>query len=135
VPETTAVLDTVALLGYVGGPARGLGRAARRLFERARSGRARLAVPTLCLFEVGQLEEHGRIALTVPFERWCDLVEGSEALVVVPLERAHVSEARALPALRDPLDRLIAGTAIALGVPLVTPDARIAGVKRLTVVW
>jgi PIN domain nuclease of toxin-antitoxin system len=135
VPETSAVLDTVALLGYVGGGAHSLGRGARRVFDRARSGRARLAVPTVCLFEVGQLEEQGRIALTVPFERWCDLIEGSEALIVTPLERAHVSEARALPALRDPFDRLIAGTAIALGVPLVTPDARIAGLKRLSVVW
>jgi PIN domain nuclease of toxin-antitoxin system len=29
-------------------------------------------------------------------------------------KRAHVSEARALPALRDPFDRLIVGTALAL---------------------
>ena len=130
-----AVLDTVALLVYLGGAGRGLGRAARRMFERARSGRVRLAVPTVCLFEVGQLEEQGRISLTVPFERWCDLVEGAQALLVLPLARAHVSEARALPALRDPFDRLIAGTAIALGVPLVTPDARIGGVERLSVVW
>lgn len=133
--ETSAVLDTAALLGYVGGSARSLGSGARRVFQRARAGRARLAVPTVCLFEVGQLEEQGRIALTVPFDRWCELVEGSEAMVVIPLERAHVSEARTLPALRDPFDRLIAGTAIALGVPLVTPDARIAGVKRLSVLW
>jgi len=116
VRETSAVLDTVALLGYLGGAARGLGRAARRAFERARAGRARLAVPTVCLFEVSQLEERGRIALTVPFERWCDLVERADALLLLPLERAHISEARALPTLRDPFDRLIAGTAVALGV-------------------
>ena len=69
------------------------------------------------------------------FERWCDLIERSEALLLLPLERAHVSEARALPALRDPFDRLIAGTAIALGLPLVTPDSRIATLERVTAVW
>jgi len=46
-----------------------------------------------------------------------------------------VSEARSLPALCDPFDRLIAGTAVALGVPLVTPDARIATAERVTVIW
>ena len=133
--ETRAVLDTVALLAYLGGAVRGFGRDARRAFEGARSSRWRLAVPTVCLFEVSQLEERGRISLTVPFEQWCDLVEHTRALILLPLERAHVSEARALPILRDPFDRLIVGTAVALGVPLITPDARIADLKRVGVIW
>ena len=133
--ETSAVLDTVALVAYLGGATRGLGRGARGAFDRARAGRARLAVPTLCLFEVGQLEERGRITLTVPFERWCDLVEETDALLLLPLDRVHVSEARALPTLRDPFDRLIAGTAVALGLPLITPDARIAALERVAVIW
>jgi PIN domain nuclease of toxin-antitoxin system len=45
------------------------------------------------------------------------------------------SEARSLPALRDPFDRLIAGTAVALGVPLITPDVRIAAAPRVRVIW
>jgi PIN domain nuclease of toxin-antitoxin system len=135
VREIGAVVDTVALLGYLGGAARGLGRTARRTFDRARAGQVQLAVPTVCLFEVSQLEERGRISLRVPFERWCDLLEQTEALLLLPLARAHVSEARSLPTLRDPFDRLIAGTAVALGVPLVTPDARIAELKRVTVIW
>jgi PIN domain nuclease of toxin-antitoxin system len=94
-----------------------------------------LAVPTVCLFEVGQLEERGRVSLGVPFERWCDLIEGAEPLLLLPLERSHVSEARALPMLRDPFDRLIAGTAVALGLPLITADARIAEARRVRVIW
>jgi PIN domain nuclease of toxin-antitoxin system len=135
VGDTHAVLDTVALLGYLGGAWRGIGTAARRLFQRAAAGRVRLAVPTVCLFEVGQLEERGRISLSVSFERWCDLIEESESLLLLPLERAHVSEARSLPTLRDPFDRLVAGTAVALGVALITPDTQIAALERLTVIW
>jgi PIN domain nuclease of toxin-antitoxin system len=135
VREIRAVLDTVALLGYLGGAARELGRAARRTFDAARSGQSRLAVPTVCLFEVSQLEERGRITLTIPFERWCDLIEETEALLLLPLARAHVAEARALPTLRDPFDRLIAGTAVALGVPVITPDSRIADLERIAVIW
>lgn len=133
--ETRAVIDTAPLIAYVGGAQRALGKAARRLCERARAGDVRLAVPTVCLFEVGLLEERGRITLGVPFERWCDLVEAAAALLLLPLDRAHVSEARALPTLRDPFDRLIAGTAVALGVPLITADARIAKTERVEVIW
>src|SRR5207245_2813100 len=95
---------------------------------RGGSGRGRrtgAAGRALCLFEVGQLEERGRVSLGLPFERWCDLVEEVAALLLLPLERAHVSEARSLPTLRDPFDRLIAGTAVALGLPLITADSRI----------
>jgi len=95
----------------------------------------RIAVPTVCLFEVAQLEDRGRIRLGTPFDEWCDAIEGDPALLLLPLERRHVVEARALPALRDPFDRLIAGSAIALGVPLISPDLRIAGSGRLQVVW
>jgi PIN domain nuclease of toxin-antitoxin system len=135
VVDTQAVIDTAPLVAYVGGAQRALGKGARRICERARAGRVRLAVPAICLFEVGLLEERGRISLGVPFERWCDLVEEVAALLLLPLERAHVSEARALPTLRDPFDRLIAGTAVALGLPLITADTRIAEAKRVRVIW
>ncbi len=89
----------------------------------------------VCLFEVAQLEERGRISLTVPFERWCSLIEETASLLLLPLERAHVSGARSLLTLRDPFDRLIAGTAVALGVPLISSDTHIATPERLTVIW
>lgn len=133
--EASAILDTAPLLAWASGSRGDLGRGAMRVLRQAEAGRIRLAVPTVCLFEVGQLEERGRIALGIPFEQWCDLLENVPALIVMPLERAHVSEARALPTLRDPFDRLIAGTAIALGRPLITPDARIGASRRLRVIW
>ena len=133
--ETQAVLDTAPLLFYLSNARRALGKESLRLFRRAEAGRIRLAVPTVCLFEIAQLEERGRIQLGVAFEQWCDRIERTEALLLLPLERAHISEARSLPALRDPFDRLIAGTAVALGVPLVTPDVRIGESPRLRAVW
>ncbi len=133
--ELRWVVDTAPLVAYLGGLTRGLGAGARRALDQVRAGRARVAVPTLCLFEVAQLEERGRISLGLPFEHWCDLVERAEGVVLQSLTRECVAEARALPALRDPFDRLIAGTAVALGVPLVTPDARIAQAGRVQIVW
>jgi PIN domain nuclease of toxin-antitoxin system len=129
------VLDTAPLVALLGGARRSLGREAARAWSQVESGRGQFAVPTVCLFEIAQLEDKGTLTLGVPFEDWCDLVEQAPGLVVMPLDRRHVSEARALPTLRDPFDRLIAGTAVALGVPLVTADARISAHGRVRVLW
>ena len=51
--EIAAVIDTAPLIAYLGGVRRALGRAARRVLRDTEGGRVRLAVPTLCLFEVG----------------------------------------------------------------------------------
>ena len=134
-PETGAVIDTAPLVSYLTGGRRALGAGAQRLMRRAETGALRVAVPTICLFEVGQLEERSRLRLGISFEQWCNLLEEVPALVVLPLERVHVSEARALPGLHDPFDRLIAGTAVAAGLPLITRDARIAESGRVRVVW
>jgi PIN domain nuclease of toxin-antitoxin system len=129
------VIDTAPLLAFLGGAVGGLGSNARRALRRASAGHVRLVVPTVCLFEVGQLAERGRIVLGLSFDEWCDRLVAVPALRIVPLEIAHVSEARALPSLRDPFDRLIAGTAVALGVPLLTSDTRISSSGRVRVVW
>ncbi len=47
---------------------------------------------------------------------------------------ANSAEARSLRALADPFDRLIAGTALRLGVPLISADARIAA-SAVKTVW
>src|SRR5439155_1335345 len=123
------------LIALLEGARSQLGRAARRLIERIERSADRVAVPTVCLFEVALLEERGRVQLGLPFERWCDLVEESPGLLLSPLDRTHASEARALPTLKDPFDRLIAGTAVALGIPLISPDSRIASAGRVKVIW
>jgi PIN domain nuclease of toxin-antitoxin system len=133
--ELRAVLDTAPLLDLALGTGQNLGPGAKRLVKRAFGSGAVLGVPSVCLFEIAQLEERGRVKLRVPFDEWCDLVGASTGLRILSLDVGAVTEARALPALRDPFDRLIAGTAIALGVPLLSPDRRVAASGRLSVIW
>lgn len=134
-PELRAVLDTAPLVAIATGSEQGLGPDAKRLVKRAARAGGVLGIPSVCLFEIAQLEERGRLKLRLPFEEWCSLLESSAGLRILPLDLGAVSEARALPALGDPFDRLIAGTAIAHGVPLISPDRRVGGSGRLTVVW
>jgi len=135
VDGVAAVLDTAPLVFALGNQPDLVGRGARRFLQRAATRGSKIAVSAVSLFEVAQLEERGRLWLGLPFDHWCQLVEDTPPLLLVPLERSHVSEARALPTLREPFDRLIAGTAIALGVPLISSDERIARSGRLRVVW
>jgi PIN domain nuclease of toxin-antitoxin system len=135
-PERVAgILDTAPLVFAVGDQPALVGRAARRFLHRAAMRGTKIGVSTVSLFEIAQLEERGRVSLGLPFDHWCQLVEDTLPLLLLPLERSHVSEARAIPALHDPFDRLIAGTAIALGVPLISSDDRIARAGRLRVIW
>jgi PIN domain nuclease of toxin-antitoxin system len=135
VPELRAVLDTAPLVAIATSSEQSLGPAAQRLVKRVARAGDLLGIPSVCLFEVAQLEERGRLKLRFPFEDWCRLLEESAGLRLLPLDLAVVCEARALPALRDPFDRLIAGTAVAHGVPLISPDRRVTGSGRLAVVW
>jgi PIN domain nuclease of toxin-antitoxin system len=135
VAELRAVLDTAPLVAIATGAEQSLGREAKLLIKRASRAGTVLGIPSVCLFEVAQLEERGRVKLRLPFEEWCRLLEDSAGLRVLPLDVGVVSEARALPSLRDPFDRLIAGTAVAHGVPLISPDRRVAASTRLKVVW
>jgi PIN domain nuclease of toxin-antitoxin system len=135
VPELRAVLDTAPLVAIATGAEQSLGPEARRLVKRTARTGGLIGVPSVCLFEVAQLEERGRLKLRLPFEEWCGLLEESVGLRILPLDLGVVSEARALPALRDPFDRLIAGTAVAYWVPLISPDRRVTGSGMLTVVW
>jgi PIN domain nuclease of toxin-antitoxin system len=54
---------------------------------------------------------------------------------LTPLMPEDIDEARALVQLRDPFDRLIAGTAVRLALPLLTNDSRITASGRLRTYW
>jgi PIN domain nuclease of toxin-antitoxin system len=91
-------------------------------------------VSVVTLWEVALLHDDGHVRLPVSFSAWCDALEATAGLTVTPLVRGDVEEARALAMLRDPHDRLIAGTAIRLGIPLISADQRLprSGVR---IVW
>ena len=126
--------DTHALLWFAGGQTRRLGPRARRAFA-ALGVATEIAVSVVTLWEVALLYDSGHIALPQGFSAWCDALESQPGFRIEPLLRGDVEEARAMRVLQDPHDRLIAGRAARLGVPLITADARIAEEGRITTVW
>lgn len=127
------LLDTHVLLWMGFAPER-LSRPAAEAIAAARVGGG-VGIAAITLWEIAWLASRGRISLNEPTRVW---------LAGVP-ERASVQALTAAVALaaaelgaefpNDPCDRLIAGTALALGAPLVTSDIAIRRSRRLTTIW
>jgi PIN domain nuclease of toxin-antitoxin system len=77
------VLDTAALVAIATGAEQSLGSEAKRLVKRAARPGGVLGIPSVCLFEIAQLEERGRLKLRLPFEEWCGLLEESAGLRIL----------------------------------------------------
>ena len=105
----------------------------RREFSAAERGRSTIHVPVAVLFEVILLEHAGR--LRTSYQELQEQLSLRPALPLVPVTPDDVDEARTLGALDDPFDRLIAGTAIRLGLPLITNDELITRSKRIRRFW
>ena len=79
--------------------------------------------------------ERGRLRTRIDFDAWHDLVAAHPGLPIERLGWDDVREARGLTALVDPFDRLIAGTALRLEVPLLTNDERIRRSGLVRTFW
>ena len=120
------LLDTHIWVWSVLEPARLSPRVKRAL----RSRTAELWLSSISLWEVTLLVDKGRIVPRGDFATWLD-----EALGVAPLREAPLTHAivRVAPSVEiphnDPADRLLAATAAALDLRLVTADERLLGGK------
>ena len=121
------VVDTQCLVWYLAGDRR-LPKATKSAFEAAKQGRSQILIPSIALVEVLFLLQRKRIPESVVRDL-LSLPEMTDAeLCVVPLNMAVVRAMQdfgpaAVPELAD---RVIAATARALGLPLLTVDPVIA---------
>ncbi len=131
-----AVTDTHSLLWYANlRTHKKLGRDALLHFQRVDRREAAVYVPALVLAEVGELAHLGRIDLGLPFSDWMDGVFSNACILSQPLTHAIVRTAHNLFAIPERGDRLIAATAVALDVPLITRDPEIAACANVTLLW
>jgi PIN domain nuclease of toxin-antitoxin system len=120
----TFVADTHALVWHLTEPRR-LGKAARRVFAGVDSGRSLCHIPVISLVEIWLLHERGR--LRIGPAQVLEALAGHPGYAVLPLDVQQVVEFGALPAVRDPMDRLIAAAVRATGSKLVSVDEAFDG--------
>lgn len=127
------VTDTHPLVWYLSDQRKKLGRRAQAALVAAEEGRWTVFVPTTVLLELVLLEQKG--ALQIGYQDLRQGLSGRSGFQLLPTLPEDVDEVRALGILVDPFDRLIAGTARRLGLPLITRDKRITDAKVVRTYW
>lgn len=129
------VTDTHGLIWYLEDSPR-LGVEARAAFDACDRGEALIYVPTICLVELVYLCEKGRIPWTLWEVFRTELATNTTGLMLVNLTAGVVDAMRQIPrdAVPDMPDRIIAATALDLGLPLISRDHKIVSAE-LTTVW
>ena len=129
------VLDTHALIWWAESGSK-LSKKARQA-TRAEGRRRELVASAISIFEIVTLERRGRLAFKSPVSEWLADLRQLPELRIHPLTDEIAERAGALGDVfpGDPADRMIAATALVLGVPLITQDTTLRAVPNLSTVW
>jgi PIN domain nuclease of toxin-antitoxin system len=127
------LLDTCVVAWMASSPEM-LSQTAKDAIQNA-SGTGGMAISGITLWELAQLMTAGRLKISGAVEAFVD--EIAERLVVLPISpKVAVLGARfSDPYPRDPVDRLIGGTALAEGIALVTKDRAIRSSGQVKTIW
>jgi PIN domain nuclease of toxin-antitoxin system len=129
------VTDTHGLIWYLEDSPR-LSSKASNVFDLCGRGEIIIYVPTICLLEIVYLQEKGRIPKRVLEEFKHELEMGGSNLVLVDLTINVIDAIARVPRSEVPdlPDRIIAGTALYLNLPLISRDKKIK-LSNIKTIW
>jgi PIN domain nuclease of toxin-antitoxin system len=128
------LLDTHAALWMEIAPEKLSRKATARLHDAEEAGEP-LAISCITLWEIAYKNSRNRLELFVPCEQF--LAEMEADFVVLPIDLQVAMFAARLGDLfpKDPMDRLIAGTALANNLTLITADDKILLANECKTLW
>ena len=95
-----------------------------------------LAVSAITAWEIAALHRRHRIEIARDPLPWMRDLEKTRGLLILPVTiEIGIKAADLHETLRDPMDCLIAATALTHGVPLITKDERIQRSGVVTTIW
>jgi len=130
-----AVTDTHALIWYLEDSPQ-LSASASQVFDRCDRGEITIYIPTMCLIEIIYLQEKRRIAADLKTQLDEALLGGMSGLALFDLNAGVVEALAKIPreAVPDLPDRVIAATALYLGLPLISCDHRMP-LTGISLIW
>jgi PIN domain nuclease of toxin-antitoxin system len=124
--------DTVAIVRHLcDHPA--LGSQAAEILQSADAGAHHVYLSAITLMEVLYLSEAKRI--DVQLAELIDLVSGSANYEIVPVNADVVLSAGEVDDVPELHDRILVGTAVWLGVPILTGDETISDSRHAQAIW
>lgn len=132
---SAVVADTHTILWYLAGDPQ-LSSRAREAMEQATADGEPIWVPTICIVEVTYLAEKNRIEARALPRLEQALREPGSAFEAIPLTTEIAYRLKEVPrsSVPDLPDRVIAATALALGLPLITRDGQIQ-TSGIATIW
>ncbi len=127
------LLDTHALIWLARDPSKLSMAATAAIRNSTQTGG--LAISAMTIWELAWLATHSRLNLKEPVDDFVE--ELTSRTAIRPITPRIAIMANQLPAIipSDPCDRLIAGTALAEGIALVTKDRSIRNCKQIKTIW
>jgi PIN domain nuclease of toxin-antitoxin system len=129
------VTDTHGLIWYLEDSPL-LGPEAREAFHACDRGEIAVYIPTICLVEIVYLQDKGRIPAELKMQLDAELQAGTSGLVLVDLTAEVANAVARVPRseVPDMPDRIIAATALHLGLPLISRDRKIQ-LSGVNTIW
>ncbi len=126
------VTDTMALVWQLEGSRR-LGQQARKILREAEQGIHTIALSGVTLMEVLYLSERGRIS--VGLGTVGNLLAQSNNYAVIPVDFDVLTATATIDDIPELHDRVIAGTAAWLNIPILTNDPDMSASRHVQTIW
>ncbi len=129
------VLDTHVWLWWISSPEKLVPDAAQAISEVMKKNG--IVISSISAWELALLVEKGRLSLSIAVRDWVRKTESVPFVRFAPIDNTIALRSVTLPAPfhSDPADRIIAATALVMGLPLVTKDEKLRSCPSLRTIW